>query len=633
MCGICGVIHFDGQPADERVLRAMNGRLRHRGPDGAGAFLAGGVALAMRRLKIIDIAGSDQPLHNEDGALQLVFNGEIYNYRELRRGLDARGHRFHSAGDGETIVHLYEELGAGAVAKLRGMYALALWDGRTRKLLLARDRLGQKPLYYHHSPRCFVFASEIKALLAHPAVPRSSRFLSDDPAALRDYLSFGYIPAPDTAFAGIHMLEPGTSLLVDLAGDAQRQRYWAPPRQAPPAAQAQAADYTEGLRAQLDEALRLRLVSDVPLGAFLSGGLDSSLIAALMRRHSNADIKTFSIGFAGDDSFDETPYAEAVARHLGTQHQAFRVEPLSLDLLPKLVWQHDQPFADSSAIPTFLVSQLTRQQVTVALTGDGGDELFAGYERFYAAQLLQGLSFVPAPIMRALARLLAHLPEGTVYYDGLRRARRFARAASLPLNLAYFDLVRVFNAELLDEIAPAAQASAPSLAAWIDAGQAGPVAALLEANLRTYLPDDLLIKADRCSMAASLEARAPFLDHQLVEYAAGIPFNLKLRGAQSKFILKEAARDLLPAAIIERKKHGFGIPLGAWLRRDMRPVRELLLSQAARQRGLLQMPAVERLIAQHERGQRDNNRQIWALLTLEEWHRQFVDAAPGSVSP
>ncbi len=625
MCGICGVIHFDDQRLDERALSAMNGLLRHRGPDGAGAFIAGGVGLAMRRLKIIDIAGSDQPLQNEDGAIQLVFNGEIYNYRDLRRQLGARGHRFHTDGDGETIAHLYEDLGAAAVGELRGMFALALWDGRKKKLLLARDRLGQKPLYYYHDRRSFVFASEIKALLAHPAVPRISRFSPDDPAALRDYLSFGYIPAPATAFAGIKLLEPGTTLQVDLAGAAQSRRYWIPPPQAPPA-NAQAADYRAALRAQLDEAVRLRLVSDVPLGAFLSGGLDSSLIVALMRRHSNAEIKTFSMGFAGDASFDETTYAEAVARHLGTQHQSFRVEPLSLDLLPKLVWQHDQPFADSSAIPTFLVSQQTREHVTVALTGDGGDELFAGYERFYAAQLLQRLAFVPPPIMRGLSRLLERLPEGTAYADRARRARRFSRAAGLPLRDAYFDMVRVFSAELLDEIVPGVRANAPSLAAWINPRQAHRVAALLEANLTSYLPDDLLIKADRCSMAASLEVRAPFLDHQLAEYAASIPFNLKLRRGQTKHILKEAARDLLPADIIDRKKHGFGIPLGAWLRRDMRPVRDLLLSRRARQRGLLQMRAVERLIVQHESGQRDNNRQLWALLTLEEWHRQFVDA-------
>ena len=625
MCGICGVIRLDGGAVDARALVAMNGRLRHRGPDGAGVFVEGAVGCAMRRLKIIDIAGSDQPLRNEDGAIQLVFNGEIYNYRELRRGLLTRGHRFHSEGDGETIAHLYEESGAACVEKLRGMFALALWDGREKRLMLARDRFGQKPLYYYRGERIYAFASEIKALLAHPDIPRVSRFTADS-SALADYLSYGYIPAPDTAFAGIKALPPGTTLQVDLAGKMTERRYWTPPRQAPPDRHAKASDYMDELRAQLDEALRLRLVSDVPLGAFLSGGLDSSLIAALMRRHSNADIKTFSIGFAGDDSFDETPYAEEVARRLGTQHQSFRVEPQSLELLPKLVWHHDQPFADSSAIPTYLVSELTRQSVTVALTGDGGDELFAGYERFHAAQLMERLAFVPKPLARGASRLLAWLPEGTDYADRVKRARRFAKAAGLPLADGYFDLTRVFNQDSLRDIAPRAGHHAPDLSRWIDGEQAHPVAALLEANMRSYLPDDLLIKADRCSMAASLEARAPFLDHRLAEFAAGIPFDLKLRGADTKRILKESARGMLPDSIIDRPKHGFGIPLGAWLRRDMGLARDILLSRRARERGLLDMGAVEGLIAAHESGKRDTSRQLWALLTLEEWHRQFVDS-------
>ena len=624
MCGICGVIHLDGRPVDPRALQRMNAQLRHRGPDGDGFFIAGSVGIAMRRLKIIDIAGSDQPLRNEDGSVQLVFNGEIYNYRELRRQLGARGHRFHTDGDGETVVHLYEERGAAAVERLRGMFALALWDSRRGRLLLARDRFGQKPLYTYQDGRIFAFASEIKALLAHPAVPRESAFAAGDKRALQAWLSYGYVPAPQTAFRGIKMLEPGRTLEIDLAGAVKSRSYWTPPPLANSDSSARADDCMDGLRAQLDEAVKLRLVSDVPLGAFLSGGLDSSLIVALMRQHSNADIKTFSIGFEGDDSFDETRYAEQVARRLGTQHQSFRVQPQAMSLLSRLVWHHDQPFADSSAIPTYLVSQLTRQQVTVALTGDGGDELFAGYERFYAAALMRKLRFMPPLLLRGAERLLRRLPEGTGYYDPLKRARRFARAASQPLDHAYFDLARVFDAELLAEICPGAEP--PSfLTPYLDKSQPHTIAQLVEANMRSYLPDDLLIKADRCSMAASLEARAPFLDHQLAEYAAGIPFNLKLRGSRTKHILKEAARGLLPQEIIDRKKHGFGVPLGSWLRRDMAQARELLLSQRARQRGLLDTGVVERLIAQHESGQRDNSRQLWALLTLEEWRRQFVD--------
>ena len=631
MCGICGVIHFDGAPVTQQLLAAMNERLTHRGPDGDGYLSDGAVGLAMRRLKIIDIAGSDQPLYNEDGSVALVFNGEIYNYHALRQGLEQRGHRFKTDGDGETIVHLYEEYGSGAVEHLRGMFALALWDAKRGRLVLARDRFGQKPLYFYQDRRLFAFASEIKALLAHPDVPVVSRFAADDGRALEEYLSFGYVPAPFTAFRGIWMLEPALLKQVDVSADEGEPHfwdayyYWDLPRLAAPDPAAKAETYIGELREQLAEAVKLRLVSDVPLGAFLSGGLDSSLIAALMRQHSNAAVKTFSIGFEGDDSFDETPYAEQVARHLGTEHTAFRVKADALELLPELVWHHDQPFADSSAIPTYLVSKLTRQQVTVALTGDGGDELFAGYERFYAAELIRRLGFVPAPLLRGAAGLLRLLPEGTGYYDPVKRARRFAQAASQPLEAAYFDLVRVFDADLLARISPGAAAHRPVIDGYLNADQPHAIAGLVEANMRSYLPDDLLIKADRCSMQASLEARAPFLDHQLAEFAATIPFNLKLKGSRTKHILKEAARGLLPDEIIERKKHGFGVPLGAWLRRDIAPVRDILLSRRARERGLLQMSVVERLISEHETGRRDHSRQLWALLTLEEWQRQFVD--------
>ena len=625
MCGICGVIHRDGKPVTEQLLLAMNERLRHRGPDGEGYHIDGNVGLAMRRLKIIDIAGSDQPLYNEDGSVALVFNGEIYNYRELRRGLEARGHRLKTDGDGETIVHLYEEHGGGAVEHLRGMFALALWDAKSKSLLLARDRFGQKPLYYYSDSRVFVFASEIKALLAHPDVPRVSRFELPDRRALSQYLSFGYVPAPETAFHGIKMLSPATALEIDQAGEARERRYWALNSLAPSDPAANAHTYIGELRDKLDEAVKLRLMSDVPLGAFLSGGLDSSLIVALMRAHSNAGVKTFSIGFEGDDSFDETPYAEQVARHLGTEHESFRVKPEAMSLLSQLVWHHDQPFADSSAIPTFLVSKLTRAHATVALTGDGGDELFVGYERFYAAALMRRLAFVPAPILRGAAGLLGRLPEGTGYYDRVKRAGRFLRAGGQRLEDAYFDWVRVFDDELLAEICPAAEQHPPYINPYMDVAQADPIARLAQANMWSYLPDDLLIKADRCSMAASLEARAPFLDHELAEYVAGIPFNLKLRGARTKHILKVAARGLLPDEIIERKKHGFGVPLGAWLRRDMRLARDLLQSRRSRERGLLDMAVVARLMDEHEAGERDHNRVLWALLTLEDWHRQFID--------
>ena len=626
MCGICGVIHLTGEPIAPGLLQAMNNTLKHRGPDGDGCFIAGGVGLAMRRLSIIDLAGSDQPLHNEDQSLAVIFNGEIYNYRDLRHDLTQRGHRFRTNGDGETIAHLYEEYGAGCCEHLRGMYAFALWDSREGRLLLARDRMGQKPLYYYHDRDIFVFASEIKAILAHPDVPRASNFRADPSSLLGRYLSFGYVPASHTAFQNIFMLQPATSLQLNADGQAKTATYWDIGKQAPLAAanpHAKPEDYIAQLREQLEEAVKLRLMSDVPLGAFLSGGLDSSLITALMRRHSNANVKTFSIGFEGDDSFDETPYALQVADFLETDHSVFRVRPQAMELLSDLVWHHDQPFADSSAIPTYLVSKLAREQVTVVLTGDGGDELFAGYDRFRAIRFFQRLSPVPAPLWSSLIKLMSRLPEGRDYYSWSRRLRLFARAASKPLGAAYFDLVRLFDDDLIRGISIHAGQVPQDLSNYTSGRLGNVVIGLVEANMRSYLPDDLLIKVDRCSMQASLEARSPFLDHKLVEYAAAIPFNLKLHRGRTKFILKEVARGLLPDKIIHRQKHGFGIPLGAWLREDIAPVRDILLSQQAHQRGLFNMDALKTLIDEHASRKRDHSRKLWALLTLETWHRQW----------
>lgn len=632
MCGICGVIHLDGKPVTQPLLQAMNDTIVHRGPDGDGHYVDGNVGLAMRRLSIIDLAGSDQPLYNEDESVALVFNGEIYNFQDLRDDLAKRGHRFRTDGDGETVAHLYEEYGADCFQHLRGQFAIALWDKREQRLLLARDRMGQKPLYYYKDGNMLVFASEIKAILQHPDVPRESIFTN--PPDLPVYLSYGYVPAPYTAFQNVHMLLPANLLKFDGNG-CETFTYWDLPHLAEAEKNANPEPYILQLQQHLEEAVKLRLISDVPLGAFLSGGLDSSLIVALMRRHSNAAIKTFSIGFEGDDSFDETPYAQQVAGYLGTDHTAFRVKPDAMGLLSDLVWHHDQPFADSSAIPTYLVSKLTREHVTVALTGDGGDELFAGYERFYAAQLVQNLSIVSPIIWNMVSKVLGKFPEGTGYYNIIKRTKRFIDAASRSLVAdPYFDWVRVFSDDLSAETsqyqyADSERKAGELLTYYVLGEKSGSVAqSAVDANMRSYLPDDLLIKADRCSMQASLEARAPFLDHKLVEYAATIPFNLKLKGSTTKHILKESARGLLPDEIIDRKKHGFGVPLGAWLRKDISPVRDILLSQTARERGLLNMTVVERLITEHESGKRDHNRQLWTLLTLEEWHRQFIDQSP-----
>ncbi|MAU12482.1 MAG: asparagine synthase (glutamine-hydrolyzing) [Anaerolineaceae bacterium] len=625
MCGICGVIHLDGQPIERDALQAMNDALTHRGPDDAGYYIKDNVGLAMRRLSIIDVAGSPQPLYNEDENVAVVFNGEIFNFKSLREQLTHSGHTFRTGGDGETIAHLYEDQQTQTPSSLRGQFAFAAWDTDRQRLLLARDRFGQKPLYYYHDQHTFAFASEIKALLQNPRIARESTL--NDPHLLGLYLSYGYVPAPHTAFKGIHALLPGYTLLLHTdSNQLDTAAYWQPPEFAPADRSATLEEWIPQVREALTEAVRLRLIADVPLGAFLSGGLDSSLIVALMQQHTNATVKSFSIGFSGDASFDETPYAQQVATELGTEHVNFTVAPETMSLLDKLVWHYDAPFADSSAIPTFLVSYLTRQHVTVALTGDGGDELFAGYDRFYAASLVKTLGgLVPRRVWQMAAGALSSVPEGTGYYDRIKRARRFVRGASQPLALAYFDWVRLFSADLAQQLTRSSyDAGGAHFTNWV--GQPTDLGRILHANMTTYLPDDLLIKADRCSMAASLEARAPFLDHELAEVTARVPLNLKLNGSTTKHILKEVARGLLPDDIIDRRKHGFGVPLGTWLKKDIEPVRQMLLSKKARERGLLDMATVERLISEHESGQRDHGFRLWTLLTLESWHEQFIDA-------
>lgn len=559
-----------------------------------------------------------------DGSTLIAYNGEIYNHPVLRRELESAGAVYTSGSDTETLLLLYQRYQADMLNHLRGMFAFVLWDSVRRCALIARDRAGEKPLYYYHDRDRFIFASEIKALLAHPDVPRRAAF---DAHRLALYLSFGYIPAPQTAFAQIHALLPGHLIELNLYRTrplVQPRPYFTLPPLAPacPVTEQEEREYAVRVRDAVDEAVQQALLSDVPLGVFLSGGLDSSLIAALMRRRIDR-VRTFSIGFVGDASFDETPYAEQVAHALGTEHQTFHVEPDALALLPRLVWHHDQPFADSSAIPTFLVSQMTREQVTVALTGDGGDELFAGYERFYALTLARRLRAIPPLIWQTAETALAVVPEGTDYYNPVRRARRFVRAASYPESRAYFDWVRIFSADQVHQLTGRGDDPAAEQFAHLYTGSGANAA--LAANFRTYLPDDLLIKTDRSSMAVSLETRAPFLDVRVIELAARIPLNLKLRGRTTKYILKRAARGLLPDAIIDRPKHGFGVPLGAWLRRDQTSVRELLLDQRTRERGLLDGATVAALLDEHASGQRDHGQRIWALLTLELWYRLFID--------
>lgn len=624
MCGICGFLNLDNAPVAPDVLAAMNATLIHRGPDQGAEIISGPCGLANRRLAILDLSPTGAlPMRNTSGTITMAYNGEVYNYPDLKRTLESQGHRFRSTSDAEAVIALYEQHGIDFLTHLRGMYALALWEPATQTLVLARDRAGQKPLYYYHNSERLVFASEIKALLRHPDVPR--RPARDLTPLL---LAYGYAPTPLTFFEDIRMLPPGHALIWR-NGTITIQPYWTPPHFAGADPQARADDYIDELRVMIEESVRLRLLSDVPLGAFLSGGLDSSLIVAYMQRHMTERVKTFAIGFSGEPSYDETAHARRVADILGTDHHEFIVQPDAISLLPFLVWHHDQPFADSSAIPTFLVSKHTRDHVTVALTGDGGDELFAGYERFHAATLAARYRKLPGPVRQLIEGTVARLPEATSYRGIAQRARRFVDGAAMPPAKAYFSWIRLFDDDLITALfdGPLDPAPAPHFAALFDPNDRRDFTAqLLDVNFTTYLPDDLLIKADRSSMAPSLEARAPFLDHKLVEFAARVPSNLKLSGGETKLILKQAAAGLLPDDIIYRKKHGFGVPVGRWFREELREyAHDILLDPAALARGYFHESALRTLLDEHESGQRNHGQRIWTLLTFEWWHRLFID--------
>jgi len=630
MCGICGVIHFDGSPVAEAALRPMVECIHHRGPDDSGVWSADGVGLGNTRLAIIDLSeAGHQPLSNETGDVWIAFNGEIYNFQSLRADVEKRGHTLRSRTDTETIVHLFEERGIDCLRLLRGMFAAAIWDGRSRELWLARDRLGKKPLYYYDDGKRLIFGSEIKSILAYPAVPRNL-----NRHAVPLYLTYGYVPAPETIFSGIRMLKPGCWLKVK-NGQVEEREYWSPPTSTPEprpsSALHSADDAVASLLEHLRDAVRVRLISDVPLGAFLSGGLDSSAVVALMAEAASGPVKTFAIGFSGEPSYDETAYARKVADYLGADHHEFIVEPQVVELVPKLAWHFDQPFGDSSAIPTYLVSKLAREYVTVALTGDGGDELFAGYERFRAARLAGQYRRLPEWVHRGAATVAARWPQGTAYRDPGRRALRFINAARLPLPEQYLGWVGVMSPELVDDLVagPGANSAAHFKSYFrIEHGD-DPLPALLDVNMRSYLPDDLLVKADRMSMAASLEARSPFLDHELVEFAATIPAPLKLRGGVGKFVLKRAFEGKLPREIIYRRKHGFGVPIGKWFRTTLRDyLGDTVLSERALGRGLLRPEVVRRLAAEHISGERDHGHALWTLLMLEAWHQVFLDSTP-----
>ena len=636
MCGIAGVLLPQATlPRAELEARlwAMTQSVRHRGPDDQDIWTDGLAGLVQARLAIIDLSSAaNQPIASQDGSVWLTFNGEIYNFAEIRADLEKLGYVFRSRGDAEVIANGWHAWGPRVFGRLRGMFALALWDRRSRRLILARDRLGKKPLYYAPTPGGLLFGSEIKALLTWPGLARTPNL-----TAIDHYLSLQYVPAPETAFTGIFRVPAAHYLAVspDPQGrwrDMELVRYWRLPEPNAARAGRPVEELERELVAHLDEAVRLRLIADVPLGAFLSGGIDSASVVAMMARVGGGRVKTFTIGF-GDPRFDETRYARMVAERYGTEHEEFVVEPDAVAILPRLVWHYGEPFADPSAIPTYYVSEMARRKVTVALNGDGGDEAFLGYSRYQAMRHLARLDRLPQWGRLALARLLAYAPAGLQRELKLPRIRDVLDASAGSAEQRYGGTI-VFFADRDKEAgygeAMRAQLghSALDILAPYFAAAGGLVAGANWADLHTYLPDDLMVKVDVASMAHGLETRSPLLDHVLLEWAASIPTEIRMAGGRTKALFKRAMGPYLPREVIYRKKMGFGCPIDEWLRAELKPLAyDTLLSQRARERGLLRPDYVRRLLDEHCSGNRNHHTRLWALLMLELWFRMWIDGS------
>jgi len=626
MCGIVGLVRNDGKPIDEGLLARMNEAIRHRGPDEDGFYVNGSVGLAMRRLAIIDLKSGQQPIHNRDRTAWIVFNGEIYNYLELREKLEKLGHTFYTNSDTEAIVHAYDQYGSDCPKHLRGMFAFAIWDERTQELFLARDRVGKKPLLYAEVNGQLVFGSEFSAILLHPDVSKEIR-----PEAIDCYLSFMCVPAPLTAYRAIKKLEPGHSLRWR-KGEVKTERYWQPDF----SKKLDIGEEEAGERAIeiLRDAVKVRLMSEVPLGAFLSGGIDSSAVVALMSQESSEKVKTFSIGFEEQD-FSELQHAKRIAEHVGADHHEFIVRPDAVEILPMLVEHYGEPYADSSAVPTYYVARETRRHVTVALNGDGGDESFAGYERYIAMGLTEKYRKVPAFFRESLIKeAVNRIPTSPIRKSTVNSAKRLLEVVSKPRVNRYMHWMSVFNEGLKEPLYSEAfreQTDRAFAASFLDtwfkkANGNGPVDTLLLTDLMTYLPNDLLVKVDIATMAVSLEARSPFLDHHVIEFAASLPERLKLRRLTTKYLLKKVLRRLLPAENLDRRKMGFGVPIGHWFRGKMQPfLREVVLSDKALRRGFFKPEVVKQLVEQHTRSERDYSHQLWTLLMLELWFLRFID--------
>jgi asparagine synthase (glutamine-hydrolysing) len=629
MCGIAGIVGASrSDRIEEAAVRRMCNAIVHRGPDDEGILARQNTGLGMRRLSIIDLSGGHQPIFNEDGTAWIVFNGEIYNFPELRPDLQAKGHRFSTHTDTETIVHLYEEMGSDCVQKLRGMFAFALWDEKRQKLLIARDRLGKKPLHYALRRGRLYFASEIKSILAvAPELAEVNR------AALLQYMYLGYVPDPATAFRGIHKLPPG-HLLEFERGEVRIRKYWDLPHYAThqPASE---EECLEELESRLAEAVRIRLISDVPLGAMLSGGTDSSTVVALMARASSKPVKTFAIGFKQAD-FDESQYARIVAEKFATDHHELILEPDVVGTIEKLTGSLEEPFADSSMLPTYFISCLARQHVTVALSGDGGDELFAGYERYGIQQKRERFAAIPQTLSRLYRQhVFPLMPKGM-------RGRQLSYNLSLPWRERYADemcFIPAFEREmplLTPEFrATIAESGDPQdilLRYFEQAPATDPLSQTLYVDTKTYLVEDILTKVDRMSMLTSLEVRVPLLDHEFVEWVTALPPEWKMRGGQQKYILRKLAERVgVPKEVLYRRKQGFALPLVHWMRNEMRElIMTVLLEPRTLQRGYFDAAGVRRLLDEHFSGRRDRSSAIWRLLIFELWHRNFLEALPSS---
>jgi asparagine synthase (glutamine-hydrolysing) len=625
MCGIYGILNLNGEAVDRSLLTAMGKATVHRGPDDEGCHVDGPCAIGMRRLSIIDLSGGHQPISDATGTVWVVCNGEIYNFRELRTELQARGYRFKTGSDTEVLVHLYAEYGDEMVHRLNGMYGFALWDARRKRLLLGRDRLGIKPIYVARTAHRIVFASEAKAMFAIPGLePRL------DSAALRSYLNLGYCASPLSMFEGIGKLPPATLMSVE-NGCVETRRYWRVPSGIDRSMSE--SEWVEAVRSRLDVSVGMQMVSDVPIGAFLSGGIDSSAVVGFMAQQSRAPIRTYAIGFQGggaDAFYNELPYARRVAELFRTEHHEIIVKPDVAALLPRLLWHMDEPIADTAFLTTYLVSEFARRDVTVILSGVGGDELFGGYRRYLGNHYQAQFERLPSWMRRAAAAVGERLPSDrhSALLNFTRLAKGFLEAAELPLEERYGAYVQVFSREAVDELleAPAVESPNPVADAFEGAPGDDALNRMFAVDAETQLPDDLLLLTDKMSMATSLECRVPLLDHELVELAARMPEQVKIRGGRLKHVMKRALGNMLPRDILERKKRGFGTPMGAWLRQELAPlVQELLGERVLRARGLFRPEAVRDLLAAHHANRIDGTDRLLALLHFEVWARMYLD--------